>query len=433
MTRIGWLFAIILGFVGVGIGAWQMLIAPTVLTVAAGPANSDDARVLTAFAQVLARDEATIRLRVLHSEGYAANSAAMTAGKVDLAVVRSDIDVPVNASAIAILRRDVAVLMAPSNSGIARVRDLVGKRIGVNRTQAANRVIAETILQHYEIGQDAATIVPLSPGDARDAFQKNQIDALFAIAPLNAQGLSNAVNVIAQIGAAGPIFIPIRDAAAIALRNPAMESTEILRGAFGGEPAKPSESVQTLAVTRRLLAANRLSEAQVADITRYLFQMRTAIEREVPVASHLEAPDTERGNAMRTHPGAIAYLEGEQTTFVERNSEYLYIGAMLLSLAGSLGVGLWSRAAQSRRREAMEGLDRLLQLLALARSEANAGALDAIEREADIILADTLADMADANINETGLAAYRMAFDQVGRAVRERRRNLVGHSHVEIT
>lgn len=433
MTRSGWIIAIILGLVGIGIGAWQLLVAPTVLTVAAGPANSDDARVLSAFAQALVREDAPVRLRVLHSEGYAANAAAMTAEKVDLAVIRSDIDVPANASAVAILRRDVAVLLAPANSGIALVRDLVGKRIGVNRNQPANRAIAEAILQHYEIGADAATIVPFAPGEAREAIEKKQIDVLLAIAPLDAQGLNNAINTIAQAGSAAPVFIPIREAAAIALRRPSLEAAEILRGAFGGEPPKPAEAVQTLAVTRRLLAANRLSETQVADVTRYLFQLRTAIEREAPVASHLEAPDTERGSAMRTHPGAIAYLEGEQTTFVERNSDFLYLGAMMLSLVGSLGVALWSRAAQGRRREAMEGLDRLLQLLALARAEPNPGALDAIEREADAILADTLADMTQANLNETGLAAYRLAFDQVGRAVGERRRILALHGQAAVT
>lgn len=433
MTRAGWIFAILLGLFGIGIGAWQWLVAPTVLTVAAGPASSDDARVLAAFAQALVREDAPVRLRVLHSEGYAANAAAISAGKVDLAVTRSDIDVPSNASAIAIMRRDVAILVAPANSDIARIRDLVGKRIGINQVQSANRAIASTIFQHYDMGADAVTIVPLNPGEAREAFATKRIDALFAMAPIDAPGIGNVINAVTDVGSAPPVFIPVREAAAIAVRRPQLEAAEILRGAFGGERPRPSEAVQTLAVTRRLLAANSLSETQVADVTRYLFQLRTAIQREVPVASHLEAPDTERGNLQRTHPGAIAYLEGEQTTFAERNSDYLYLSAMLLSLFGSVGVAVWSRAAQGRRRQAMAGLDRLLQLLSLARSEPTSGALDAIEREADTILAETLAEMSEANLNETGLAAYRLAFDQVGRAVGERRRILAVHPHAEMT
>ncbi len=432
MTRSGWIIAVLLGLVGFGIGAWQLLVAPTVLTVAVGPANSDDARVVTAFAQALLREEAPVRLRVLHSEGYAANSAAMTADKVDFAVIRSDIDVPANASAIAILRRDVAVLMAPATAGITRMADLAGKRVGIIRVQPANRAILEFVLRHYEIDPSSVTMVPLAPGEAAEAFARGQIDAFLAIAPLEGQGLNNAVTSLARGGNA-PVFIPIREAAAIAQKRPALEATEILRGAFGGEPPRPVEGLATLAVTRRLVAANRLDETQVADITRYLFQMRTAIESEAPAARNLEAPDTERGNIMRTHPGAIAYLEGEQTTFLERNSDYLYLAAMLVSLVGSVGVGLWSRAAQGRRHAAMAGLDRLLKLLSLARSEPNVAALDAIEREADTILADTLGELTEANISETGLAAYRMAFDQVGRAVGERRRVLAVKAHSEVT
>lgn len=430
MTRIGWILAIMLGAVGIGIGAWQILVAPKTFTVAVGPSASEDARVMAAFAQALVREDASVRLKLVYTDGYTANSTIMTAGKVDLAVIRSDIDAPANGSAIAVLRKNAIVIVAPANSGLNRVADLVGKRIGVTRGQPANRSLAQAILQHYEINPSSVEFVLLQPGEGQNAFSTGQIDVLFAVAPLEAKGLADAIAAAAASGGGAPVFIPIREAPAIAQRLAALESLEILRGAFGGEPPRPSSAVPTLAVSHRFLARNDLTEAAVADIARSFYQLRTTVERSVPTARHIEAPDTERGLAMPTHPGAIAYLEGEQQTFMERYSDWLYVGAMLLSLAGSAGVAFWSHAAQGRRQEALQGLNRLLDLLTHARSETDEEHLAAIEREADEILAETLANMGNANLNEAGLAAYRMAFDQIGRAVGERRRTLaLQHAH----
>jgi TRAP transporter TAXI family solute receptor len=369
MTRLGWILTILLGLIGLGIGIWQLVIAPKTYTLAVGPSASEDARLMAAFAQEFSRQDAPVRLRILHTENYITSAAALAAGKVDLAVTRSDIDAPANGSTIAVLRHNVAVVVAPANAGVVRIADLVGKRIGVSRGQAANQKLVETVLRHYEIDLNTVKFVLLQPGEGQNAFASGLIDVLFAVAPLEAKGLADAIAAAAVAGAGAPVFVPVREAPAIAQRVPALESTEILRGAFGGEPPRPAAPVPTLAVTHRLLASNSLSEAVVADITRNLFQLRTAVERQVPTARHIEAPDTERGLAMPTHPGAIAYLEGEQQTFVERYSDYLYLGAMLASLAASAGVAFWSHAAQVRRRGALRGIDRLLALLAQARTE----------------------------------------------------------------
>jgi TRAP transporter TAXI family solute receptor len=421
MTRSGWVLAILLGMVGLCIGGWQLLFAPVTLTVAVGLANGDDARVMAAFAQQLVKEEQSVRLRLLHTDGYAATAAAIAAGKVDLAVVRTDIDLPSNASSIAILRRDVVFLVARPDVGITRIADLVGKKIATNKAQPANKDLLESILAHYDIPPSAVTHLSISTSEARDLIRKREVDAIFAVAPLDAAGLATTIAAITESAGAGPIFVPIREAAAIAQRRPELEPSEILRGAFGGDPPKPADPVPSLSVTRRLMAANKLSDTRVAELTRSLFQLRTEIERQAPAAADIEPPETERGQSLPTHPGAIAYVDGEQTSFIERNVDLMYIGGMLLSLVASLGVAFWSRAAQGRRREAMSGLGELVKLLALARAAVNEDALDAVEREADSILEDAIEDATDYTLDGTGLAAYRLAFDQVGRAVAHRR------------
>ncbi|MGL4727983.1 MAG: TAXI family TRAP transporter solute-binding subunit, partial [Bosea sp. (in: a-proteobacteria)] len=264
----------------------------------------------------------------------------------------------------------------------------------------------------------------IATSEARDLIRTREIDAVFAVAPLDAAGLATTIAAITESAGAPPIFVPIREAAAIAQRRPELDSTEILRGAFGGEPPKPAEPVPSLSVTRRFVASNKLTDARVAELARSLFQLRTEIEQQAPAAADIEPPETERGLSLPTHPGAIAYIDGEQTSFLERNVDLMYIGGMLASLAASLGVAFWSRAAHGRRREAMSGLGELVKLVSLSRAAADADALDAVEREADTILEDAIEGATDHTLDATGLAAYRLAFDQVARAVAHRRNEL---------
>jgi TRAP transporter TAXI family solute receptor len=424
MTRTGWLLTILLGAIGLAIGTWQFIFAPVTLSVAVGPANGDDARVMAAFAQQLVKEDQPVRLRLLHTDGYVANSAAMRAGKVDLAVVRSDIDLPANAASIAILRRDMVFLIARADAGITRIVDLAGKKVASNRAMPANKALLESILAHYDMPADAVTQLSIPAGEARELIRKREIDAIFAVAPLDAAGIASTIAAAQEAGGAPPVFVPIREAAAISQRRPELEATDILRGAFGGDPPKPAETVPSLSVTRRLVAANRLADTRVADLTRALFQLRTEIEQQVSAAADIEPPETERGLSLPTHPGAIAYLDGEQTSFLERNVDLMYIGGMIASLLASLGVAWWSHSAQGRRREAMAGLGELMKLVALSRAAADLAALEAVEREADAILADAIEGATEHTLDATGLAAYRLAFDQVARAVGQRRAEL---------
>ena len=70
---------------------------------------------------------------------------------------------------------------------------------------------------------------------------------------------------------------------------------------------------------------------------------------------------------------------------------------------------------------AMQGLDKLLALLGDIRGETDEAALLRQEKEADAILTQVLQDYAKGDLDGSGLAAYRLVMDQVGRALLERR------------
>jgi hypothetical protein len=103
------------------------------------------------------------------------------------------------------------------------------------------------------------------------------------------------------------------------------------------------------------------------------------------------------------------------------------------SLRAELATAASDRDAFASERDAArtaheEALTRIVAMIALARETEDPGALAVLEREADAILAATLDAMASQQIDDSGLSAYRLAMDQLSRAVSERRRYLAGET-----
>ncbi len=106
-----------LAIVGTLVGAYYFAMRPVTLRIAVGPANSDDLKVVQALTQAFVQSRAYVRLRPVQTDGATASADELAAGKVDLAIVRGDLDVPKNAQAVATLRKNVVVLWVPPRPG----------------------------------------------------------------------------------------------------------------------------------------------------------------------------------------------------------------------------------------------------------------------------------------------------------------------------
>ena len=107
---------------GVGAIAYHIATQPTELTIAVGPPNSEDTRVVQSIAAQLAREQFNIRLQTkVLDGGPPAAAAAIDNGQADLAVVRRDYGMPKNGQAVAILRKNVVVFIVPSAAETPRL------------------------------------------------------------------------------------------------------------------------------------------------------------------------------------------------------------------------------------------------------------------------------------------------------------------------
>ena len=417
--------AAVFALVGVGLVAWQWAGQPTTYRIAVGPMTGEDTRLVAAITQYLARERASVRLKLVLTEGVAGSAQAIEEDKADLAVVRTDVVMPAKAQTVAIMHRDAAVLMTTQATGIAKLADLRDRTVGVLRNNPANVRLLEAALAYYEIPKDAVrTVLLASPLDVEPALRTRRIDAVLVVGTQSGRTMTETIAAVTQAAPGPPVFVPVGEADAIAQRSPAIESVEILRGAFGGTPPRPAETFKTIGVSHRLVGLATLDDTKVSEFTRLLFAMRPAISAEVPLANRIEGPDTSKSSSVPVHPGASAYYEGEVQTFFERYGDWFYLIVMVGSIVGSALAGVASSAAGRSRERDLALLNELLEIVHKARESHSPEELDALEHEADEILGTALMKAGRGSLEGSGVAAFTLGLDQARRAIADRRKAL---------
>ena len=419
----------ILAVVGALAGGYYFAMRPVILRIAVGPANSDDIKVVQALTQAFTQAHSYVRLHPLQTDGATASAQALADGKADLAIIRGDLDVPKNAQAVATLRKNVAVLWVPpaakgngkkAGPKITKIPQLSGRRIGVVGRTQANVNLLKVILQQYGVDPSKVAIVQFPAGEAADAIRSQKADAYLAAGPVNSKITADAIAASTRDGGT-PTFLAIDSAEAIAQNHPMYEAAEIPAGAFGGSPDKPEEEVKTISFSHHIVARKGLSESTVAAFTRQLFAIRQSVMTEFPLAAKIETPDTDKDAAIPVHPGAAAFVDGEEKTFLDRYSDYIWWALMALSAMGSAGAWFAGYLKKDERNSNSSSRERLLELLAAARRSDSTEQLDQMQTEADDILRDTLRCFDDGAIEEGALTAFSIVLDQFHNAVADRK------------
>ena len=420
----------LLAVVGTIAGVYYFAMRPVTLRIAVGPANSDDVKVVQALSQAFSQTRSQIRLRPMQTDGASASAQALAEGKADLAIVRGDLDVPKNAQAVATLRKNVAVLWVPPAAKavkgkkaapkITKIVQLAGRRVGVVGRTQANVNLLKVILQQYGVDPGKVEIVQFPANEAAEAIRNQKADAYLAAGPVNSKITADAIAASMREGGV-PTFLAIDSAEAIAQNHPVYEASEIPAGVFGGAPARPEEEVKTISFAHHIVARKGLSESTVATFTRQLFAIRQTLKTDFPLAAQIETPDTDKDAALPVHPGAAAYVDGEEKTFLDRYSDFIWWGLMALSAMGSAGAWFAGYLKKDERSNNSTLRERLLDMIAAARRSDSIEELDRMQTEADDILRDTLHCFEHGAIEEGALTAFNIALDQFHNAVADRK------------
>jgi TRAP transporter TAXI family solute receptor len=409
-------------------GAAFLLWRPTTLRIAVGPPGSDDQKLIQGLAQTFDSDKSPVRLSVISTAGAVDSLKLLSAGETDLAVGRADEEIPAGAGSVAILRKNVVVLWAAPRKGgkkeakskIKEMADLEGRRIGVIGRTPYNVTLMRVILTDSGVNPDKVAISQFSTSQITDMLRDASLDAFMTVGPINSKITTDAITATARLRGE-PTFIPIDVSEALAHKHPLYESEEIPGSSFTSSPARPEDKVETVSVNHLIVAPKALSESTVGAFTRALFTVRPSLVKEIPGASKIEKPDTDKDAAIPAHPGAAAYIDGTERTFLDRYSDYLWGAILLFSVVGS--VAAWLRHYVRRDERSLNSLhrDKLLAAITQVRKTDQIEELDALQEEADEFLRETLECYDDGAIEEGDLSAYGLVLEQFHHAVADRR------------
>lgn len=416
---------------GIAAGSLYWFLRPTTLRIAVGPPGSDDQKFVQTLAQLFARERSPVRLSPITTEGSVESIALFAAGKTDLAVARGDLNLPASAESVLILRKNVVVLWAPVGlppkgskrqpaPKIKSIEDLAGRRVGVIGRTQANMTLLKVILTESGVNADKVAVTQFAVSRIAEMARDTAIDAFLTVGPLDSKITKEAIAATAA-SRGEPKFLAIDVSETIAKKHPLYEAEEIPASIFSSSPARPEEKIDTVGVNHLIIAPRSLSDMKVSAFARQTFNLRQQLARELPNAPKIEKPDTDKDAALPAHEGAAAYFDGNERTFLERYTDYIW--GVILVLSGLGSVGAWLRHYWSRdEREAYEThRDDLLDLISKARQADSQQALSEMQGQADAVLREALDCFENGAIEEGDLAAIGLALEQFHRAATDRR------------
>jgi hypothetical protein len=259
-----------------------------------------------------------------------------------------------------------------------------------------------------------------STGQINEMLHDSLIDAFMTVGPLDSRITIEAITATAHTRGE-PRFLPIDVSEALAHKHPPYESEEIPGSSFTSSPPRPEDTVETVGVNHLIIAPKSLSESTVDALARALFTVRPTLAKENPLAGKIEKPDTDKDAAIPAHPGAAAYIDGTERTFLDKYSDYIWGAVLLLSVLGSGTAWLRHYLRRDERKLNTEHRDKLLAAIEQVRSTDSIDELNALQRLADEILKETLTYYDDGAIEEGDLVAYNLVLEQFHHAVADRR------------
>jgi TRAP-type uncharacterized transport system substrate-binding protein len=480
-----WLVTI-LGTITVGGAVWAGVFyttEATVMRIAAGPAGSANAKIVTVLSKVLTQSHDRLVFRLVPTDGAAASAQALAKNNADLAIVPTTVGKSPDWPVIAILRQNVMALIVPApppaapaaataaaakpaaaksapsaksaagakggkaaksgksakgdsdddsddadDSGkLKKVTQLAGKRIGIVTGNEASADLLNVVLNHYGVPAAKVQVSQIDPQNVADTIHKNAVDVIFVAGAATGQAVSDAVAAATQNGVA-PTFIEIDQADGIAARNNAFDKIDIDAGTFGGSPPSPDDDLKSLSFAEYLVARKSFSHSTVADLSKVLYTSRLAIASQMAGEIKIEAPSTDKDADVLVHPGTLDYLNDNQQSFFDKYGDDIFYGMLIFPVFGSAIAGVASYLRNDSRTRRLRLLQRVLDLVRKAHTAQTLEAIEHLQLDADNLVIAIIHQCEHEEFDETVRMSFSFALDQLRFAIAARRTAILDHA-----
>ena len=408
---------------GAGLIAYRLYERPTTLTVAVGSFDGEARQAASLVAGHLATTNSPIRLKIENAGNVLDAAKVFASGKADLAVVRADVGDLSQARSVAVMAEGVVMIVAPPGSNITSIAKLRDHTVGVAGGEI-NQSVVEALKKEYDLGHANVVFKDIAPADARRAMQAKEVAALIVVVPLTDKYLSLVKGLFREGANSAPVLIPIDSAGAITDTKGPYESFDIPKGTLRGSPAVPGDDVTTLRVPYLLVANRHLDQQVVAELAKRVMAARRDLASEQPLISGIATPTLDADAYIAVHPGAAAFYNGTEQSFMDRWSNEIFLTPMVLGALASVFAAAWRFLGVRSNDAAQTALEQLGALRERIRDLEDEASLRQIEDEIEARLRAHLTKSADDEEGRTEALALI--------AIAQRLDNLVHHRRVTL-
>jgi TRAP transporter TAXI family solute receptor len=267
----------------------------------------------SAVAQIMT-EKTGVPITIQSTGASKANIQLIESGDVEMAIVQNDVmdyaykgtdlfngEQIQDFTAMAALYAEVCQVVANPGAGIKTIADLKGKNVSVGDAGSGTEFNARQILEAYNITFNDIKKQNLSFGASADALRDNKIDAFFCVA-----GAPTTAIVDLAIGKEIAVLeVDDSPAAALMAKYPFYTQYPIPGGSYRGV----SGDVKTVAVKATFIVSNKLPAEAVYNLTRTLFENKSAIEAAHAKGKEISASYAVEGISVPFHPGAEKYFK----------------------------------------------------------------------------------------------------------------------------
>jgi len=343
------------------------------------------------------------------------------------------------ATIVAILFQDVFQLIV-KDPKIQTFTDLKRKRIGLQGSGGQfDSFIA--VAEHYGLQKQDFDINGLDgSGKPNEGYRDQQANSDFwdgtadAVFRVRAPGSRSVAELIEGYKGKGqPRMVPIADAKAMKVRDPAFEPVELAKGTYkGSDPAIPETDLPTVGV-QRLLVANRDTDKEVIrEVTRILDEHRQELVAEIPpeyedvrpLVASIRRPESSDITGAAIHPGALEHYERDKPSFVQENADYVGLLLTLGLLAGSWFWELKKWIERRKKNVADNYIQRVINLIDDPRDP------KVRLEELDDEFEKAAKDMIEENISQESFRTFNEAYSTVRKVIERRMKQQISAQKV---
>jgi TRAP transporter TAXI family solute receptor len=378
-----------------------------------------------ALKKVVAEHYPRIHIDIRETAGTAENLRMLDSGQALVAAAQADVPVGREGRMLAVLYEDTFQLIVPRNSPVQGIADLRGKRISLPKAGGQFQSFLR-IAEHFGLRESDFTFVGRSEADADAAFLAGQADAAFRV-----RALQNPA-ILALVRDGNSRFVRIHQAAAMAIRQPALRPSVVPEGAYVGYPPLPPEDLPTVGVMRTLLAHSSAHPDAIEAITAVLMDRRQELARAIPeefaearaLLAGVKPPGAAGGLEVPVHPGALRHYDKDEPSFVLRHADFL---ALLVTFVVLLGSWVWELRrwilARQKNRADQYSHEAVL-ILNRAQASQELGELVKLRAQLVGLLTDVVKQLDEDKISEESFQSFRVVWQIAADMVRERQEEL---------